>query len=167
MSRTFTLKQCDMFRREAFQKIAARGTQNRRHQKSSLAINCLCRYERGADFIKDFILGRPIDIEDKVVDNLLRLAGSQNLSHGRQGKKVSARQWSVRLHRRLKQWTQYQKTCKAPGMKKGWKSRDKLLWWGNFITGVSVEARQNRNQRAAQATRKSKLKRLIGKAEKV
>jgi hypothetical protein len=36
---------------------------------------CFAAANAGADVIKDLILGRPIDLEDKVVDNLMRLVG--------------------------------------------------------------------------------------------
>ena len=75
MLKTFTLKQCDMFRREAFQKIAAPGTRIEGIKNLLWLSTAFVVMNAGADFIKDFILGRPIDIEDKVVDNLLRLAG--------------------------------------------------------------------------------------------
>ncbi|HSW64878.1 MAG TPA: hypothetical protein VLH56_16440 [Dissulfurispiraceae bacterium] len=75
MLKTFTLKQFDAFRREAFQKIATEGQRTQGIKNLVHLAACFAVANASADFIKDLILGRPINIEDKVVDNMLRLVG--------------------------------------------------------------------------------------------
>ncbi len=75
MLKTFTLKQFDIYRREIFQKIAKEGSRLEGIKNLVYLTSAFVAANAGADFIKDFILGRPIDIEDKVVDNFLRLLG--------------------------------------------------------------------------------------------
>lgn len=73
--KTFTLKQFDVFRREAFQKIATEGQRAEGMKNLVKLSGALVAANATADVIKDLILGRPLDLPDKVVDNLMRLAG--------------------------------------------------------------------------------------------
>jgi hypothetical protein len=73
--KTFTLKQFDVFRREAFQKIATEGQRTEGMKNLVTLAGALVAANAGADVIKDLILGRPLDLADKVVDNMMRLAG--------------------------------------------------------------------------------------------
>jgi len=75
MLKTFTLKQFDIFRREVFQKIAKRGTRLEGIRNLVWLAASFAAANAGADLIKAVILGRPIDANDMVVDNLLRLFG--------------------------------------------------------------------------------------------
>jgi hypothetical protein len=75
MLKTFTLKQFDAFRREAFQKIATEGTRAEGIKNLTKLAGCFVAANATADIIKDFILGRPINLDDTIVDNLFRLAG--------------------------------------------------------------------------------------------
>jgi len=73
--KTFTLKQFDAFRREAFQKIATEGQRTEGMKNLVKLSGALVAANASADVIKDLILGRPLDLDDKVVDNLMRLVG--------------------------------------------------------------------------------------------
>lgn len=75
MLKTFTLKQFDVYRREIFQKIAKPGTRIEGLKNLIWLSACFAAANAGADVIKDLLLNRPIDAEDKVIDNLLRLFG--------------------------------------------------------------------------------------------
>jgi hypothetical protein len=75
MLKTFTLKQFDAFRREAFQKIGTEGQRIQGLKNLVRLAACFAAANATSDVIKDLILGRPIDPGDKVVDNLLRLVG--------------------------------------------------------------------------------------------
>jgi len=75
--KTFTLKQFDIFRREVYKDL--------RHGDLKQKTDALIRFtalgalfvvaNAGADEIKDWLLGRKTDMEDRVVDNMLRLFG--------------------------------------------------------------------------------------------
>lgn len=75
MLKTFTLKQFDVARREAFQKIATEGTRIEGTKNLVRLAACFVAANAAADEIKDFVLGRDTDLSDKAVDNLLRLLG--------------------------------------------------------------------------------------------
>ncbi len=75
MLKTFTLKQFDTYRREAFQKIAKPGTRIQGIKNLMWLMGTFVAANVTADIIKDLLLGRKIDMEDKAVDNLLRLVG--------------------------------------------------------------------------------------------
>jgi hypothetical protein len=75
MLKTFTLKQFDIYRRVAFQKIAKKGTRLEGIRNLIYLAAIFAITNATADAIKSLILGRPIDLEDLVVDNLLRLMG--------------------------------------------------------------------------------------------
>jgi len=77
MLKTFTLKQFDIYRNEVYNKLR-HGTRAEKIQ----AIKNLARLtmffviaNAGADELKDFVLGRKTDFEDRAVDNMLRLFG--------------------------------------------------------------------------------------------
>jgi hypothetical protein len=69
------LKQSDIYRREIFQKIGQEGKRLEGIKNLVYLTSAFVAANASADFIKDFILGRPIDLEDKAVDNMLRLLG--------------------------------------------------------------------------------------------
>lgn len=78
MLKSFTLKQIDVFRREAIDDIVsgnpkkmAKGVKNMVHLGGMFMLANM-----GADTMKDFILGRDTPPEDTVIDNLWRLAGA-------------------------------------------------------------------------------------------
>lgn len=77
MLKTFTLKQFDIFRNEAIQKIASSDTKTKIEGFKNLAHLSALFVITGiaADEAKDFVLGRKTDIDDRVMDNILRLAG--------------------------------------------------------------------------------------------
>jgi hypothetical protein len=78
MLKSFTLKQFDVFRREAIDKLVS-GTAK---EKATAARNLV--YLSGvfmlanatADEIKDFVLGRETSLSDRTVDNIFRLFGA-------------------------------------------------------------------------------------------
>ncbi len=77
MLKTYTMKQIDIYRREIFDEIAsgeplrmATGLKN----LVSLGI-ALMMMGMSSDALKDLILGRDIEIDDLVIDNLLKLMG--------------------------------------------------------------------------------------------
>jgi hypothetical protein len=79
MLKTYTVKQIDIYRREIFDKmahpienpaLAIEGTQ----MLVRLAI-ALMLMGMASDALKDLILGRPIELSDLVVDNMLKTAG--------------------------------------------------------------------------------------------
>jgi hypothetical protein len=82
MLKTFTIKQFDAFRNEGFQKIID-GTRNRDPRLIKQGVVNLTRLamffvlaNATADELKDLLLRRKTDLGDRVVDNVLRLAGS-------------------------------------------------------------------------------------------
>lgn len=77
MLKSFTLKQFDVYRREIYQKAAKGNRQDKIDAiKNVLKLAMfLGLANAGADEIKDFVLGRETDLEDRVVDNILRLFG--------------------------------------------------------------------------------------------
>jgi hypothetical protein len=80
MLKTYTLKMFDVYRNEAFKKIATEG-QRAEGVKNLLKLSAyLVTLNAGADVLKDLLLGRPIDLEDHVVDNIYRLAGASRFT---------------------------------------------------------------------------------------
>lgn len=77
MLKTFTLKQFDVYRREIYQKAVSGDKQDRIDAIKNVTrlAMFLGLANAGADEIKDLILGRETDLEDRVVDNILRLFG--------------------------------------------------------------------------------------------
>ncbi|HUU53110.1 MAG TPA: hypothetical protein VMW44_00550, partial [Candidatus Bathyarchaeia archaeon] len=78
MLKTFTIKQFDAFRNEAFHKIKV-GDKAEKIQgiKNLIRLSMFFVLANAtADELKDWILGRETDFGDRVVDNILRLAGS-------------------------------------------------------------------------------------------
>ena len=75
MLKTFTLKQFDAFRREVFQKIGTSGQRLEGIKNLVWLSACFVAANATADEIKDLILNRKTSLSDRVVDNLLRLAG--------------------------------------------------------------------------------------------
>ena len=75
MLKTFTIKQFDIYRREIFQQITKPGTRLRGIRNLVYLAATFAAANASADVIKSLILNRPIDIDDLVVDNLLRLMG--------------------------------------------------------------------------------------------
>jgi len=78
MLKTFTIKQFDAFRNEAFHKIRTGDRQEKiQGFKNLVRLSMLfVLANAGADELKDWLLGRKTDFSDRVVDNVLRLAGS-------------------------------------------------------------------------------------------
>jgi len=77
MLKTFTIKQFDVFRNEAFHKIRT-GTRNEKLQGVTNLIRLGMFFvlaNAGADELKDWILRRKTDFGDRVWDNVLRLMG--------------------------------------------------------------------------------------------
>jgi hypothetical protein len=75
MLKTFTLKQFDVFRREAFQKIAAVGTRLEGIKNLIWLTTCFVMANATADEIKDFVLNRKTSFTDRTIDNMFRLLG--------------------------------------------------------------------------------------------
>ena len=73
MLKTYSIKQIDVFRNEVFLKIRS----NPREALGNLVrLSTLLMLANGtADLIKDLILNRPVEPEDYVIDNFLRLFG--------------------------------------------------------------------------------------------
>ncbi len=74
MLKSFTIKQIDIFRRESFDLIAkgqiAKGLSNLIRLGSAFIIA-----NASADTVKNLVLGRPMDFDDLVWDNILRMVG--------------------------------------------------------------------------------------------
>lgn len=75
MLKSFQIKQFDVFRREAFQKIKQKETRIQGIKNLVKLASIFTVANASADTIKNLILNRPIDIDDMVVDNVLRLFG--------------------------------------------------------------------------------------------
>ena len=75
MLKTFTIKAFDAFRREAFQKIKTPGQRVQGFKNLLKLAGCFIAANAAADEIKDLILNRKTSLEDRTVDNLLRLVG--------------------------------------------------------------------------------------------
>jgi hypothetical protein len=77
MLKTFTIKQFDAFRNEAYNKIK-NGDRREKIQGMQNLIKLATFFvlaNAGADELKDLLLGRKTDLKDRVVDNMLRLGG--------------------------------------------------------------------------------------------
>lgn len=75
MLKSYTLKQIDVFRREAFDKMGKPETRVEGFKNMVKLAAALMLMNAGADVIKALILGRPIDPQDLFWDNLVRLLG--------------------------------------------------------------------------------------------
>lgn len=78
MLKTFTIKQFDVFRNEAFSKIRT-GNKAEKIQGLKNLVSLSMFFvlaNAGADELKDLVLGRKTDMSDRLADNILRLAGS-------------------------------------------------------------------------------------------
>ena len=78
MLKTFTIKQFDIFRNEAIHKIT-HGDSAEKIQGMKNLVKLAMFFvlaNAAADELKDFVLGRKTDFSDRVMDNVLRLAGS-------------------------------------------------------------------------------------------
>ena len=73
MLKTYTIKQLDIYRNECFRKMKDNPVEGLRNLIRLSACLVLCNAT--ADSIKNLLLGRPFDLEDMVIDNLLRLVG--------------------------------------------------------------------------------------------
>ena len=77
MLKTFTLKVFDVFRNESYNKIK-NGNRSEKIQGMKNLVMLSMMFvlaNAGADELKDWVLGRKTDFEDRVVDNMLRLFG--------------------------------------------------------------------------------------------
>lgn len=77
MLKSFAIKQIDLFRNEAFQKIQQPGAANKVEGIRRLVYlaGTLGLANAGADLLKNILLNRPTDISDMIVDNMVRLTG--------------------------------------------------------------------------------------------
>lgn len=77
MLKTYTVKQLDTYRREVFTKIASGEPPQMAEGMASLIKLAISLMLMGmsSDAIKDLLLGRDIEIDDLVSDNILKLAG--------------------------------------------------------------------------------------------
>ena len=75
MLKSYTIKQIDAFRREAFEKIGKPETRAEGFKNLITLSAALMLMNAGADVIKALLLGRPIDPNDLFWDNFLRLLG--------------------------------------------------------------------------------------------
>ena len=77
MLKSFTLKQFDVYRNEVFQKIKSKDKATKLEGLKNLVRLSFffVLANAGADELKDLVLGRKTDLEDRVTDNILRLFG--------------------------------------------------------------------------------------------
>jgi hypothetical protein len=77
MLKSYTLKQFDVFRNESYNKIKTGEKAQVIEGLRNLAYlsMCLVLANAGADELKDLLLGRETSLEDRTVDNVLRLFG--------------------------------------------------------------------------------------------
>jgi hypothetical protein len=75
MLKSFTLKQFDVYRREVFQQIAKPETRVKGIKNMVKLSAAFVTANASADAVKALVLGRPIELEDLAVDNMLRLFG--------------------------------------------------------------------------------------------
>ncbi len=77
MLKSFTLKQFDVFRNEVYKGLKSKDPKTKiQAMKNFVRLSAFfVLANAGADELKDFILGRKTDLDDRVVDNLLRLGG--------------------------------------------------------------------------------------------
>jgi hypothetical protein len=77
MLKTFTIKQFDAFRNEAYNKIKSSDPKEKIQGVKNLVRLAMffVLANAGADELKDFVLGRKTDFDDRIVDNMLRLFG--------------------------------------------------------------------------------------------
>ncbi|MCK5385940.1 MAG: hypothetical protein KAJ39_02060, partial [Gammaproteobacteria bacterium] len=77
MLKTFTIRQFDIFRRESYNKII-KGDKAEKIQGLKNLVRLSMFFvlaNAGADELKDWVLGRKTDFDDRVADNMLRLFG--------------------------------------------------------------------------------------------
>jgi hypothetical protein len=77
MLKTFTLKQFDIYRNEVYNKLR-HGSRAEKLQAIKNLVRLTMFFvmaNAGADELKDFVLGRKTDFEDRATDNMLRLFG--------------------------------------------------------------------------------------------
>jgi hypothetical protein len=77
MLKTFTIKQFDAFRNEAFHKMRVGNKREKIEGLKNLITLSMAfvLLNAGADELKDWLLGRKTDLSDRLVDNVLRLFG--------------------------------------------------------------------------------------------
>lgn len=75
MLKSFTLKQFDIYRREIYHNIAKKGTRVKGIKNLIRLTSAFVAANATADIIKSLLLGRDIDPDDLLIDNLLRLFG--------------------------------------------------------------------------------------------
>lgn len=74
MLKSFTIKQVDVFRNEAFDKIARGDVKEGLSNLIQLG-SVFVLANASADVVKNIVLGRPTDMDDIVIDNILRAMG--------------------------------------------------------------------------------------------
>lgn len=75
MLKTYTVKLFDVYRNEVFKQMANKGTRVEGTKNLIKLTAALMTMNASADYIKDFLFGRNIDLEDIVVDNIFKLFG--------------------------------------------------------------------------------------------
>jgi len=75
MLKTFTIKMFDVYRREVFQQIKNPGTRIQGVRNLIRLTACFMAANATADTIKSVVLNRPLELDDLVVDNILRIFG--------------------------------------------------------------------------------------------
>lgn len=76
MLKTYTQKMLDVYRNEVFNKIKTPGQRTEGIKNLISLTSALVVMNTGADVIKDLLFGRPIVLEDHVVDNVWRTIGA-------------------------------------------------------------------------------------------
>jgi len=71
--KTFYMKRLDFIRNECFKDMKSQKTFARGFGKLVWLAGSFALLGAGSDFLKDFIRGKPFDLEDSIVDNLLRM----------------------------------------------------------------------------------------------
>lgn len=77
MLKSFTLKQFDVFRNEVYKDLKSKDPKKKiQGMKNFVKLaSFFVLANAGADELKDFVLGRKTDLDDRVVDNILKLGG--------------------------------------------------------------------------------------------
>jgi hypothetical protein len=77
MLKTYTIKQIDIYRREIFDNLASGDLKKTAEGIKNLVglAAALMLMGMGSDALKDFILGRDIEIDDLVMDNIIKIMG--------------------------------------------------------------------------------------------
>ena len=80
MLKSYTLKAFDVYRNEVFNLIKDPKTRVQGIKNLVSLTGYLIMMNTGADVLKDILLGRPITLEDHVIDNIYRIAGASRFT---------------------------------------------------------------------------------------